>query len=359
MTQGSYTSLFEKKIKQFSKTKYSSVVNSATSALHLSCKALDLKKNDLVWTTPITFAASANCALHLDAKIDFVDIDKKTFCMSVKALESKLKFHLLAKKQMPKIVIPVHLAGQSCDMQKIYYLSKKFNFKIIEDASHAIGSKYKNSIIGSCKYSDITIFSFHAVKIITTGEGGAALTNNKKLDTKIKNLRSHGITKVKNQYFHLNKMKWYYEQQSLGWNYRLTDIQAALGISQLKRIKSFIKKRNEIANQYSQLLKHSKITLQFLPSNTTSSRHLFIIRVSKRCRDKLFNLLLRNNIGVNLHYIPLFYHPYYKNKKININQYPESKLYYKEAISLPMHTLLKKTDIIKISNIIVDFINKN
>ncbi len=352
LTQGKITELFEKKIQEYTNVKYASVVNSGTSALHLSCKALGLKKNDVIWTSPITFAASANCAFHLDANVDFVDIDKDTWCMSVYKLELKLKDYKHKNKTMPKIIIPVHLAGQSCDMLKIFKLSKKYGFKIIEDGSHAIGAEYNGYKVGSCKYSDITIFSFHAVKIITTGEGGAALTNNNNLHNKIKELRSHGITKDKNKFKYKKQMHWYYEQHNLGWNYRITEMQSALGISQLSKVDRFVKKRNKIANQYNRLLNNLDIVFQYLPNNLYSSRHLYVIRVSPRIRKGMFNDFIKNNIGVNLHYIPLYNHPYYKKKKINIKNYPESNKYYKEAISLPMHTLLTYKEIKRITDII-------
>jgi len=355
LTQGPVVMTFEKELAKFANSKYAVAVNSATSALHIACLALGLKKGDILWTSPISFVASSNCALYCGADIDFVDIDSQTYNMSTIELEKKL---IKAKKanKLPKIVIPVHLAGQSCDMEKISSLSKKYGFKIIEDASHAIGGKYKGKNIGNCTYSDITIFSFHPVKIITTGEGGAILTNNEDLCGKVQQLRSHGITRNPIEMSKPIDGPWYYEQIDLGFNYRITDLQAALGISQLKRINSFIKRRHQIVALYNKLLVNSKLILPFQHSETKSSFHLYIIRVPSNgnlVRRELFERLRANGILVNLHYIPIYKHPYYQSKfKFKETDFPEAEKYYAEAISLPIYYDLKDADVIKIVKIL-------
>ena len=360
LTQGPVVPNFEKSLAKYAKSKYAVAVNSATSALHIACLSLGLKKGDILWTSPISFVASSNCALYCGADVDFVDIDPQTYNMSTSQLEKKL---IKAKKlnKLPKIIIPVHLAGQSCDMEKIHTLSKKFGFKIIEDASHAIGGKYKGKNIGNCTYSDITIFSFHPVKIITTGEGGAILTNDEKICGKAQQLRSHGITRDPREMTKHIDGPWYYEQIDLGFNYRMTDLQAALGISQLKRIDSFIKKRQKIAGLYNRLLANSKLILPYQKIDTKSSFHLYIIRVpsnSSLIRSELFERLLANGILVNLHYIPIYKHPYYQTKyKIKYSDFPQAEKYYAEAISLPIFYDLKESEIKKITKILITPIN--
>jgi UDP-4-amino-4,6-dideoxy-N-acetyl-beta-L-altrosamine transaminase len=355
LTQGPVVSIFEKELASFAKSKYAVAVNSATSALHIACLSLGLKKGDILWTSPISFVASSNCALYCGADVDFVDIDPKTYNMSVLELEKKL---IKAKRlnKLPKIVIPVHLAGQSCDMEAIHALSKKFDFKIIEDASHAIGGKYKGRNIGNCTYSDITIFSFHPVKIITTGEGGAILTNDELLYGKSQQLRSHGITRNPIEMSKPIDGPWYYEQLDLGFNYRITDLQAALGISQLKRINLFVRKRQKIARLYNKLLNNSKLILPYQNKETKSSFHLYIIRVpseSNFVRRELFERLRANGILVNLHYIPIYKHPYYQSRyKIDESNFPQSEKYYEEAISLPIYYDLKEAEIFKIVKIL-------
>lgn len=355
LTQGPTVIAFEKDLAKFAKSKYAIAVNSATSALHIACLSLGLKKGDILWTSPISFVASSNCALYCGADVNFVDIDPQTYNISPKELEKKL---VSAKKlnKLPKIVIPVHLAGQSCDMEKIHKLGKKYGFKIIEDASHAIGGKYKGKNIGNCTYSDITIFSFHPVKIITTGEGGAILTNNKELCIKVQHLRSHGITRNPMEMSKSIDGPWYYEQIDLGFNYRITDIQAALGISQLKRINSFIKRRHQIVGFYNKLLTNTKLVLPYQNNDTKSSYHLYIVRVpsiSNLVRNELFERLRSNGILVNLHYIPIYKHPYYKTKfNFKETDFPESEKYYAEAISLPIYYDLKDSEIQKIVKIL-------
>ena len=305
-------------------------------------------KDDFLWTSPISFVASANCALYCGANVDFVDICPNTFNICPNKLEQKL---IKAKKHnaLPKIIIPVHLAGQSCDMEKILILSKKYGFKIIEDASHAIGGKYKDLPIGSCKYSDITIFSFHPVKIVTTGEGGIAITNKKKIYEKLLMLRSHGIIKDPNLMSGKIDGEWYYQQIDLGFNYRLTDIQASLGISQLKRVDEFVKKRNKIALYYNKHLSNLPLKLPFVKKQNYSSFHLYIIRIDrslvKTSHKEFFSNLRKNKIGVNLHYIPIHYHPYFKKLGFKKGQFPEAEKYYKEAISIPIFPKLKQNEL--------------
>jgi UDP-4-amino-4,6-dideoxy-N-acetyl-beta-L-altrosamine transaminase len=355
LTQGPVVLTFEKELAKFAKSKYAVAVNSATSALHVACLSLGLKKGDILWTSPISFVASSNCALYCGADVDFVDIDPRTYNMCIVELEKKL-IQAKASNKLPKIVVPVHLAGQSCDMEEIYSLSKKFGFKIIEDASHAIGGKYKGKNIGNCSYSDITIFSFHPVKIITTGEGGAVLTNDESLFGKVQQLRSHGITRNPSEMSKPIDGPWYYEQLDLGFNYRITDLQAALGISQLRRINLFIKKRRQIVELYNKLLANSKLLLPYQNKNTNSSFHLYIIRVpieSNFVRRELFERLRANGILVNLHYIPIYKHPYYQTKyKIDELNFPHAEKYYEEAISLPIYYDLKVSEVYKIVEIL-------
>jgi UDP-4-amino-4,6-dideoxy-N-acetyl-beta-L-altrosamine transaminase len=351
LTQGPIVQKFEEKISQYCGVKHSLVTNSATSALHLSCLALGLQENDLVWTSPISFVASANCAVYCGAKVDFVDINPNTYNISTSSLSEKLSRAKL-KNRLPKILIVVHLAGQSCEMEEIYRLAKEYDFKIIEDASHAIGGKYKNSPIGDCKYSDIVVFSFHPVKIITTGEGGACLTNNTSLAEKISRLRSHGIVREQNLFLNNCDGPWYYEQIELGFNYRMTDIQAALGISQLKRIDEFISARRKIVNEYKNLLKDLPVTVPHENIDSFSSFHLYILKIkfeeiNVRKKD-VFNSMLKNNIGVNLHYIPIYKHPFYKKMIMSQDQFPEAESYYKEAMTIPLYPGLKEEQLVYI-----------
>ena len=355
LTQGPLVPQFEKAVTEYTGSKYGVAVNSATSALHIACMALEIKKGDIVWTTPITFVASANCALYCEAEIDFVDIDKKTFNMCPQKLEEKLS-QAKRKNKLPKAIIPVHLAGQSCDMKKIKQLSKKYNFKIIEDASHGIGGKYLNKPIGSCIYSDITVFSFHPVKIITTAEGGMAVTNNKKLALRMAKYRSHGIVRGSNEIKN-NDGPWYYEQVDLGFNYRMTDIFAALGISQMKRLDDFVKKRHKIAEEYKKKLKSLDwITLQEQDKKTFSSFHLFIIRINKEkikiSHKEIFEKLRNSGVLVNLHYIPVYRHPFYSKMGFKKEAFPESELYYSEAISIPIFPKMKKKEIDEVVKIL-------
>ncbi|CAM3457979.1 UDP-4-amino-4,6-dideoxy-N-acetyl-beta-L-altrosamine transaminase [Aquirufa ecclesiirivi] len=347
LTQGPLVGQFEDAVAQYCGAKYSVAVNSATSALHIACLALGVKEGDWVWTTPITFVASANCAIYCGASVDFVDIDPLTYTISVEKLEEKL---LLAKTtgKLPKVVIPVHLCGQSCDMEGIARLSHEYGFKVIEDASHAIGGKYKNLPIGNCQYSDITIFSFHPVKIITSGEGGIALTNNVEYCAHMQRLRSHGITRDPREMSHSPDGPWYYQQIELGFNYRMTDIQAALGLSQLKRLDEFVKRRQEIAKKYNELLFDLDLVIPFQNKETYSSFHLYVVRTNQDKRNshkELVERLRSNGIMVNLHYIPIYHHPYYQVKGYNPKDFPESEMYYSQAISLPIYFGLKDEEI--------------
>ena len=344
LTQGPQVPKFEKVVSQYCNVKYALATNSATSALHLACLSLGLNNNDWLWTTSITFVASANCGLYCGAKVDFVDVNPATYNLCPEALKKKL---IKAKElgKLPKIVIPVHLCGQSCDMKSIYKLSKEYGFKIIEDASHAIGGKYLNEPIGNCKYSDITVFSFHPVKIITTGEGGMALTNNNKLFKHMSLLRSHGITRDPSQMTKQADGDWYYQQIELGYNYRMTDIQAALGVSQLKRLDDYVSRRHELSTRYNELLKGFPLVIPYQYSDGYSAFHLYIIRLKNRNKHKqVFEYLRKNGIGVNLHYIPVYHQPYYEAMGFKKGYCLEAENYYNEAISLPMYATLSEVE---------------
>ena len=340
LTQGPKVPLFEKCISEYCGSSYAVASNSATSSLHLACLALELGKEDWLWTSPNSFVASANCGLYCNAKVDFVDIDPLTYNLSTDKLEEKL---IKAKKlgKLPKIVIPVHFAGQSCDMIKIKALSDEYGFSVIEDASHAIGGKYKGKLIGGCQYSDITVFSFHPVKIITTAEGGIATTNSKILEQKIRLLNSHGISRDKSLMSTHSNGSWYYQQILLGLNYRMTDLQAALGISQLDRVDDFVSKRHALKERYDFLLKNLPITLPYQSKDSYSSYHLYPIKIdvskeSNIARIDVFNELRRNDIGVNVHYIPIHMQPYYQDLGFQHGDFPNSELYYDSALSLPL-----------------------
>ena len=339
LTQGPKVKDFENELLKKIGCKYAVTANSATSCLHLACQALNLKKGDWVWTSPNSFVASANAALYCSAKVDFVDIDPKTYNLCCKKLESKL---LLAKKEnlLPKVVIPVHFAGQSCDMKRLYELSLKYKFKIIEDASHAIGGKYMQEMIGNCKYSSISVFSFHPVKIITTAEGGVATTNDPELAKLMSINRAHGVERLSNNNKKLVKGEiWNYEQTNLGFNYRLNDIQAALGLSQIKRLDNFVKRRHQIAINYDNELKNLGIQLPKQLKSNYSSFHLYPIRISKNkgglSQKDLYNKLIAKSIGVNLHYIPIYRHPFFKKMGFKKGYCKESERHFKEVISLP------------------------
>ena len=354
LTSGPIVEKFEKEIRKYCNSKFSVSANSATSALHIACLALGLSKGDILWTTPITFVASANCALYCNAKVDFVDIDSKTFNLSVSNLEKKL---ISAKKKgkLPKILIPTHLGGQSCEMDKIKDLSKKDHFNIIEDASHALGGRYKKRKVGNCKYSDITVFSFHPIKSITTAEGGMALTNNKKLADKMKIYREHGIVRGHKNLKGKIKGPWVYQQQVLGYNYRLSDVHAALGIGQLKRLNKFLIKRNQISLLYKEKLKELPIRFQENQANIYSAKHLFIILVNKKTHLELFKYLRAKKILVNIHYIPIFLHPYFKSQNFKKENFKNSMNYYSSAISLPIHYVLTRKQQLYVISTIKNF----
>jgi len=358
LTQGKQVPRFENEIIKLVKAKYGIAVNSGSSALHLACLALGLKKNDNVWTVPNTYAATVNCAINCGAIIDFVDIDSKTWNISIEKLELKLRS--VPKKKLPKIVIPVHFAGQPTEQKKIWYLSKKYGFKLIEDASHSFGAKHFNDPVGSCKWSDITVFSFHPVKIITTAEGGIATTNSKKLAETMRIYRNNGITKNSNLFvFKKKNQPWYYEQQTYGFNFRMNDISAALGLSQLERFKKFIKKRNVIANLYKRQLNNYPIKFQKILSYNLSSYHLFVIQFdlkkSKYSYKEIFKKLRSKNIYVNLHYMPIHCSPYFKKKGFKLNQFPVSENYSLRSMSIPIYFDLKMKKVIQISNLIKNF----
>jgi len=339
LTQGPVVPSFENAVAKYCGAEHSVAVNSATSALHLACLALGIGKEDIVWTTPITFVASANCALYCGATIDFVDIDPHTYNMSVESLSVKLEQASKIDK-LPKLVIPVHMCGQSCDMAVIHELSQKYGFKIIEDASHAIGGKYRDEQIGNCRYSEITIFSFHPVKIITTGEGGMALTNDTKLAKHMQLLRSHGITRDENEMSDISDGPWYYQQIDLGYNYRMTDIQAALGLSQMQRLDNFVSKRHIIAKQYDSFLADLPVITPLQHPDNYSGFHLYVIRLKQKEITKthleIFEGLRNKGILVNLHYIPIYHQPYYKKMGFNKGYCTNAENYYVDAISLPI-----------------------
>jgi UDP-4-amino-4,6-dideoxy-N-acetyl-beta-L-altrosamine transaminase len=336
LTQGPVVPEFEKLVAAYCGAGHAVAVNSATSALHIACLALDVGPGDVVWTTPITFVASANCARYCGAEVDFVDIDPRTYNMSVERLAEKLELAQTNNK-LPKVVIPVHLSGQSCEMQAIHALSQKYGFRIIEDASHAIGGSYQNDKIGSCRYSDITVFSFHPVKIVTTGEGGMAVTNDEKLVKTMARLRSHGITRYAEDMTHVPDGPWYYQQIELGFNYRMTDFQAALGLSQLQRLAEFVERRHEIARRYDQLLAGSMTATPWQHPDTYSGLHLYVVRVAAESHRQVFENLRAGGIGVNLHYIPIYRQPYYERLGFQREHFPEAERYYAQAITLPLY----------------------
>ena len=341
LTQGKVVPQFELELSNYVGAKYAVAVNSATSGLHIACMALGFKTGDILWTTSLSFAASANCGLYCGGIVDFVDICPQTINLCVDALKTKL---IVAEREgrLPKIIVVVHFAGLPVELREIYELSKIYKFRIIEDASHALGAQYENRKIGECLYSDLTVFSFHPVKIITTGEGGAITTNSVELNNKLLNLRSHGITRDSEQYQFKNPGDWYYEQIELGFNYRLTEIQAALGLSQMNRLDSFILKRNEIAKRYITDLSFLSIDFQnHCKLNNSiqslSAYHLFVIKLPESVeRKKFFSYMRENNIGVNVHYIPIYHHPYYRKLGFKVGYCKNAEEYYESCVSLPI-----------------------
>jgi UDP-4-amino-4,6-dideoxy-N-acetyl-beta-L-altrosamine transaminase len=359
LTQGPAIPRFEQCVADYTGAKHALAVSNATAALHIACLALDLGPGDWLWTTPNTFVASANCALYCGAKVDFVDIDPGTYNLCPLKLEAKL---VEAQKinQLPKVVVPVHLTGQSCDMAAIHALGQKYGFKIIEDASHAIGGQYKGEPIGNCSFSDISVFSFHPVKIITTGEGGMALTNDDELATRLALLRSHGITRDPALMTQSMDGPWYYQQVALGFNYRMTDIQAALGVSQMKRLEGYVTRRHQIAQRYNELLADLPLTLPWQDPNSLSAYHLYVVRLQldriTLSHREVFEALRANEIMVNLHYIPVHTQPYYRKMGFKNGDYPCSEKYYNESISIPIYPTMTNLEQIQIINVIRDVI---
>lgn len=340
LTQGPMVPKFEQAVASHCGAKHALAVNSATSALHIACMALGVGPGDWLWTSPVTFVASANCALYCGAQVDFVDIDPRTYNLCPQALAAKLE---LAERtgKLPKVVVPVHLCGQPCDMQAIHALAQRYGFKIIEDASHAIGGRYQNRPIGNSDHSDITVFSFHPVKIITTAEGGMCMTNDDALANKMALARSHGITRDPAQMTHASDGPWYYQQIALGYNYRMTELQAALGVSQMERLDAFVARRHQLARRYDTLLALLPVTAPWQHPDSYSGLHLYPIRLqldkTTQSHLQVFESLRAQGIGVNLHYIPVHTQPYYAQMGFKPEDYPQAQAYYSEAISLPMY----------------------
>ena len=346
LTQGPAVPRFEKTVAEYCGAEHAIAVCNATAALHIACLALGLRPGDTLWTSPNTFVASANCALYCGASVDFVDIDARTYNMSVNALREKLE-RAECEGHLPKIVIPVHFTGQSCEMREIKALSNRYGFHIIEDASHAIGGKYLGEPVGNCRYSDIAIFSFHPVKIITTGEGGMALTNNPELAKKMRLLRSHGITSdAEDMHSRPPEEIWNYQQITLGFNYRMTDIHAALGLSQMQRLDEFVTKRHIIAKRYDQMLSSLPVVAPYQHEDGYSSFHLYVISLKlgeiSKTQRQVYEALRAAGILVNLHYIPVYRQPYYEQMGFLAEYCPHAERYYSEAISIPMYPGLTK-----------------
>lgn len=357
LTQGPRISQFESAISNYCQVKYAVAVSNGTAALHLICLALGIRAGDLVWTTPNTFVASANCARFCGADVDFVDIDQQTYNLCVHALERKLK-SAAENGKLPKLVIPVHFAGQSCDMEAIYSLSRKYHFHIVEDACHAIGGRYKNYKIGNCQFSDATVFSFHPVKLITTGEGGMIVTNNDELNLKLRTLLTHGITRDPTLMNEESHGPWYYQQITLGYNYRITDIQSALGISQLRKLDGYVNRRHELARNYDNKLQELPLITPYQANYNYSAYHLYVIRLKlntlSKTRLEVFNELREAGIGVNVHYIPVHLQPYYNRLGFKKGDFPEAEKYYEEAITLPLFPTLTE----KQQDYIINQLNK-
>jgi UDP-4-amino-4,6-dideoxy-N-acetyl-beta-L-altrosamine transaminase len=338
LTQGPAVPRFEQTVARYCGAAHAVAVNSATSALHVACMALDLGPQDWLWTTPITFVASANCGRFCGANVDFVDIDPVTCNMSVDALADKLVEARLHNR-LPKVVVPVHLCGQSCDMEGISRLACEYGFAVIEDGSHAVGGSYQGLPVGSCRYSQITVFSFHPVKIVTTGEGGLALTNDPGLARRMELVRSHGITRDAYRMERTDEGEWYYEQQVLGYNYRMTDLQAALGVSQFARIGTYIAQRRTVAARYDKLLEDLPLKVPGSLSDSRSAHHLYVVRLTSGrpgLRRIVFDAMRAQGIGVNVHYIPVHLQPYYRRFGFTEGQFPEAERYYSEALTLPL-----------------------
>lgn len=357
LTQGDKVALFEQTIAQYVGAKYAYAVNSATSALHIACLAIGLGEGDWLWTTPITYVASANCGRYCGANVDFVDIDPKTLNMSIDALEEKLRSAKL-ENRLPKVVVPVHLCGEPCDMKQIHRLSQQYGFKIIEDASHAIGAKYQDTFVGSCQYSDITVFSFHPVKIITTAEGGMAVTNNPKLAQQLSLYRSHCVTRDPSLMTHEPDGDWYYQQVGLGFNYRMTELQGALGVSQMGSLEKFIARRHQIATRYDEVFEGLPILLAYRNPENFSSLHLYPIQVlpeSGKNRKEVFDFFRAHDINVNVHYIPVHTQPYYQQFGFKYGDFPNAEQYYSRAFSIPIFYGL--TD--EMQDTVIDVMNRS
>jgi UDP-4-amino-4,6-dideoxy-N-acetyl-beta-L-altrosamine transaminase len=361
LTQGPAVPMFEQTVASYCGAQHAVAANSSTSALHIACLALDLGPGDWLWTSPNTFVASSNCGLYCGAKVDFVDTDPLTYNLCPLTLERKL---IVAEREgrLPKVVVPVHLCGQSCDMLAIHELAQRFGFKIIEDASHAIGGKYKNEAIGNCRYSDITVFSFHPVKIITTGEGGMALTNDPELANRMVRNRSHGITSDVDQMQArpVNEI-WNYQQISLGFNYRMTDIQAALGMSQMARLDEFVNKRQRIAKRYDEELAGLPLQTPWQHPDSYSSYHLYPIRLKlgeiEKTQRQVYDAMHVAGINVNLHYIPVYRQPYYEAMGFKAGYCPEGEQYHREALSIPMYPGLTDLEQNKVIRVIYDLLS--
>lgn len=343
LTQGPAVPAFERALAAHCHAKHAVAVNSGTSALHIACLALNLGPGDWLWTSPNTFVASANCALYCGAVVDFVDIDPRTYNMSVDALTIKLQ-QAEREGRLPKVVIPVHFGGQSCDMQEIHRLGQRYGFRIIEDASHAVGARYRNQPVGDCRYSDITVFSFHPVKIITAGEGGMALTNDAQLAARLDRLRTHGITRDPGTMHSEPPGPWYYEQVELGMNYRMTDLQAALAVSQLRRLEKFVTRREDIARTYDEALAQLPLTLPWQHPDTASAWHLYVVQIdssrARKNRDEVFREMRRAGVHVNVHYIPVHTQPYYRQLGFREGHFPMAELYYSRTLTLPIYAAL-------------------
>jgi len=336
LTQGPAVERFEKAVADYCGAKYAVAVNSATSALHLACLAAELGEGDRMWTSPNTFVASANCGRYCGAEVDFVDIDPATYNLSQERLEEKLA-RAERSGTLPKVLIPVHFAGQPCQMAEIGELAGRYGVTVIEDASHAVGAVYRGAKVGACGHSSMTVFSFHPVKIMTTGEGGMVLTNDTALYERLLRLRSHGITRDEGQMEGPSEGAWYYQQIELGYNYRMTDLQAALGTSQLERLAEFLARRRALALRYDQLLGDLPVTLPRLHPHCESSWHLYVVQVRAESRRQVFDALRAGGIGVNVHYIPVHLQPYYRRQGFKPGDFPVAENYYAGAISLPLH----------------------
>lgn len=347
ITQGPCVPAFEEKVAAYCGAGHAVAVNSATSALHVACLALGLGPGDWLWTSPITFVASANCGLYCGAKVDFVDIDPDTFNMCPRALERKLEA-ADREGRLPKVVVPVHLCGQSCDMQAIHALAQRYGFRIVEDASHAVGGAYRGTPVGDCRFSDITVFSFHPVKIVTTAEGGMALTNDPDLADRMALFRSHGVTRAPEKMSKAPDGPWYYEQIALGLNYRMTDVQAALGISQFDRLDEYVERRRKLAARYDDLLSDLPLRPQHQPNECHSAYHLYVVRLdlesTAATHRKVFEGMREHGVGVNLHYIPVHLQPYYRAFGFAPGDYPNAEAYYTEAFSLPLFPTFSQAD---------------